>query len=1305
MNIMPLRYLFLILIIGNIALADFFEKWDAKWGSRWWSKSGNGYSLTVEREGSKADFSYLTIKGSGNGYGLIQSKRPLYDYMESLKEVPDGFVFWVRGGQEGQEFELEIYSNMKCKVPLGYENWTRVKVLFSEFAKVTSYESLRESKFVQIVLKGANEKSFDLGPIGWSFPKKYDSGQSEYLLLANFRTKALEEYMPTLKVYKKVGIEIGEKYDRNAGYTYIKSLSNAYESWFAFEVNGAFDEGGCPDWKQAQAVILRLESIKNCNLAIEFSSDVDRKKTFKSISKAYFEVLKGKNEIRIPESSFDRGFVGGIQGCRLILPEGGDIKLFEVSVEVPRGMYKDEMARRISKRQGYYGWRIKVLESKGLKSERMISLSEKIAELLDKGKFEECDEICGEFDAGYAAGLKLLALKAMSKANYDRAKFCGSDILLDKIQTVNEDITLLTDIFAKSKKLDFSDKLDEVYSQANSIANSTIAQMRINGAKPYAKGRDFYTPWGENLNYYGPHAFQASRPNMVRNSDLEPMYQRIAAMGYNAIRLEFLLTRYMPQRYEVNEEYLRPIQKSLMTAWKYGLWVQFDNHFYMPSWVWDGPEGWTNKKKATRVNAYQNLEDYLYIWTSVAKDFKEFNNIFVFETPMNEHMFYSANSITDYPYLMHQWNMFLKKKYESISELNKAWSENSVAEDANKLSAKEDWDDDSIMPPGFTYSEFTDEKNQNARVWDWLMFSKWLHADGTRQIADAVHKVIPDANFMLQYIVGDIWDKSPVKIDYKTLCQVRSDESIFMGSHYGVSGKQVLKAIAMGTPSTDSENQAESNYSVYLKQKYLNSGITVFADYGRWGGGMLWGNDEADYKPSTQFVPLIADFMVNAQPLFEFPVPQIAVIEPTRLRATMQNDSVNAVLWNLGDENIPYHLFEEHYVIDNPDVLANYEGVIVNLTFANTELLDILKAFDGEVMLFGDPSVDSYCKAYPSGITGWFVSNGVFLKDYANAEVSNADTAGNTFSLNLEGEVKFKYDRAGVAEKENWQSLSFDDSNWEKKTVPAYWGELEIIGSRKYFIGDGWYRFKCVIPESWKDKKIVLEMGSVDDTDEAYINGMIFGKTTKSTPNWWQVKRIYELPNDKVNFGRENVIAIKVNNSLDDSGIYKSPVALFTNDLKYCEFIDNAGFFEAGEKVSVVPAGNLFMPNKDRLTDTSVILAKMDDKAVVLKDFNFIYYGLFNRITDNQVSKKAILSFVAGCGVDVQYPHKKNIKLLPYTENYYLIAGDPYEDGEIAIEGSVYETIADGSVKFAGRRGDEIIFTVPKDSLSLVRVK
>jgi hypothetical protein len=165
----------------------------------------------------------------------------------------------------------------------------------------------------------------------------------------------------------------------------------------------------------------------------------------------------------------------------------------------------------------------------------------------------------------------------------------------------------------------------------------------------------------------------------------------------------------------------------------------------------------------------------------------------------------------------------------------------------------------------------------------------------------------------------------------------------------------------------------------------------------------------------------------------------------------------------------------------------------------------------------------------------------------------------------LDGSWKFM-----IGDNPEWKESDFGDWNWENIMVPAPW---EIQGHKDYD-GMAWYRKRVVIPGDYRNQKLILLLGKIDDLDEVYFNGSLVGKTGRIPEsgyrsvegNEWLAWRSYSLDSDLINYNTGNLIAVRVYDDRIHGGIYQGPVGIMTRD-KFNKWRSNTGenkkgFFE-----------------------------------------------------------------------------------------------------------------------------------------------
>ncbi|GAB3890517.1 sialate O-acetylesterase [Larkinella knui] len=104
-----------------------------------------------------------------------------------------------------------------------------------------------------------------------------------------------------------------------------------------------------------------------------------------------------------------------------------------------------------------------------------------------------------------------------------------------------------------------------------------------------------------------------------------------------------------------------------------------------------------------------------------------------------------------------------------------------------------------------------------------------------------------------------------------------------------------------------------------------------------------------------------------------------------------------------------------------------------------------------------------------------------------------------------------------AAEVQQWSGMDFNDANWPTLRLPDLFDRKAIPG----FDGVVWFRREVTIPNELAGKEMTLSLGTIDDADETYVNGIKVGNTGQAG-----LLRNYTIPAGTLKPGR-NVIAVR----------------------------------------------------------------------------------------------------------------------------------------------------------------------------------
>lgn len=156
-------------------------------------------------------------------------------------------------------------------------------------------------------------------------------------------------------------------------------------------------------------------------------------------------------------------------------------------------------------------------------------------------------------------------------------------------------------------------------------------------------------------------------------------------------------------------------------------------------------------------------------------------------------------------------------------------------------------------------------------------------------------------------------------------------------------------------------------------------------------------------------------------------------------------------------------------------------------------------------------------------------------------------------------------------EPKGLEAIGFDDSSWRKLDLPHDWGiegpfrkELPNRTGKLPWVGIGWYRKNFTLPASDAGKRVFLDIDGAMSHATVYVNG----KKAGAWPYGYASFRIDMT--DFVNFGKNNVAAVRLDNPEDSSrwypggGMYRNTWLVTTGPVNF----PNGGVFVKTPKVT-----------------------------------------------------------------------------------------------------------------------------------------
>ena len=124
-----------------------------------------------------------------------------------------------------------------------------------------------------------------------------------------------------------------------------------------------------------------------------------------------------------------------------------------------------------------------------------------------------------------------------------------------------------------------------------------------------------------------------------------------------------------------------------------------------------------------------------------------------------------------------------------------------------------------------------------------------------------------------------------------------------------------------------------------------------------------------------------------------------------------------------------------------------------------------------------------------------------------------------------------------------WTAAGAED--WRRMPAPGVWEKADVAGLKDYN-GFAWYRCFVIVPKAWEGANPKLHLGTIDDCDETYLNGVLIGRTgefppKEISPDIRKDNRIYALPNQVLKYGAENTLVVRVLDVAGSGGMLGLP--------------------------------------------------------------------------------------------------------------------------------------------------------------------
>ncbi len=212
--------------------------------------------------------------------------------------------------------------------------------------------------------------------------------------------------------------------------------------------------------------------------------------------------------------------------------------------------------------------------------------------------------------------------------------------------------------------------------------------------------------------------------------------------------------------------------------------------------------------------------------------------------------------------------------------------------------------------------------------------------------------------------------------------------------------------------------------------------------------------------------------------------------------------------------------------------------------------------------------------------------------------------AQTDYQRNILFDSDWKFFKGG---KQGAEKPGFNDSDWRKLDLPHDWSIEDLPGTQSPFNADavgqtgtgfteggiGWYRKTFIISEGDKDKIIQLQFDGVYMNAEVWLNGQLVGKHAYGYTTF-----LFDIT-DKILFGKENILAVKVQNVGENSrwysgsGIYRHVWLNILNPVHFSQW----GTFIATPEITADKARVIIKTN---ITNTIENAVSIEIKTILL---------------------------------------------------------------------------------------------------------
>ncbi|MFK7971166.1 MAG: beta galactosidase jelly roll domain-containing protein [Bacteroidia bacterium] len=180
----------------------------------------------------------------------------------------------------------------------------------------------------------------------------------------------------------------------------------------------------------------------------------------------------------------------------------------------------------------------------------------------------------------------------------------------------------------------------------------------------------------------------------------------------------------------------------------------------------------------------------------------------------------------------------------------------------------------------------------------------------------------------------------------------------------------------------------------------------------------------------------------------------------------------------------------------------------------------------------------------------------ISFESFQPEQIQYADEEPEHLLVRLKGEWLFT-----TGDDRAWAETNADDSDWQSIWSGKTWEEQGY----DHYDGFAWYRKRVVIADTEEKADLFFKLGGIDDAAEIFVNGKLVASSGAMPPNYetgYLNPQQYRVSQDVINWGKPNVIAIRVYDGGGEGGLRGESMGIYTTLPRPKPDLDLAGTWE-----------------------------------------------------------------------------------------------------------------------------------------------